>query len=324
MKKRFLSLFVTLTMIIGLMTVFPTVSHAYDYSGNCGENGDNVQWGYDDDEKAMVIYGTGRMKDSPLVSPFDLDVKLDTRYIRIDEGVTYIGAHAFDGFLRLEEMGIADSVTEIGDYAFYQDKSNSFLSLPKNVEKIGDYAFAKLDHLFGIQFNNKLKTIGANAFYGCGALHHPLELPASVETIGECAFEDCFALRSAVIYGNVGLYAFRNCGADVVIAGNCTAIAKNAFNRSRATSITIPDTVRTIERQAFEYTENLKELRLPNGLTTIPMHMASDSGITKITIPKSVTRIEDAFANTPLTDVYYTGSYEDWQKIDMYLYLPSS
>ena len=55
LKKRILSLFVTFTMLIGLLTAFATVSYAdVPSSGPVGENG--LRWVFNESEKSTVYH----------------------------------------------------------------------------------------------------------------------------------------------------------------------------------------------------------------------------------------------------------------------------
>jgi hypothetical protein len=73
-----------------------------------------------------------------------------------------------------------------------------------------------------------------------------------------------------------------------------TVIGTYAFYGCRElTSITIPSSVRTIEKSAFAWCTGLKRLDLPNSVTSIGEEAFREcSGLTSITLPPSVTKIE--------------------------------
>ena len=89
-------------------------------SGTCGaegNNGDNLTWILDD-EGVLTISGTGAMaswnwKGSPWYANKD---KIES--VVIEDGVTSIGANAFDGCSGLTSITIPSSVTSIGTSAF--------------------------------------------------------------------------------------------------------------------------------------------------------------------------------------------------------------
>ncbi|MBD5240357.1 MAG: leucine-rich repeat domain-containing protein [Bacteroidales bacterium] len=85
-----------------------------------------------------------------------------------------------------------------------------------------------------------------------------------------------------------------------------TEIGESAFfNRSRLTSITIPNSVTSIGELAFMDCENLTSITLPNSVTTIEGGaFYRCKSLTSITLPNSVTTIgRNAFAGCNLTDI---------------------
>ena len=71
-------------------------------------------------------------------------------------------------------------------------------------------------------------------------------------------------------------------------------IGSSAFkNNTNLTSVTIPDTVTTIENSAFSGCSNIKKLTLGKNVSEIGMHaFQSNIGLTTLTIPDSVTFID--------------------------------
>ena len=92
-------------------------------------------------------------------------------------------------------------------------------------------------------------------------------------------------------------------------------IDDKAFKDSTITHITIPETVKYIGRQAFEYTTNLKIVSMSSGLEYIGWGAFQGSGITSITIPRTVTKLQNyafsgctflssvSFLSTLVTDI---------------------
>ena len=124
-----------------------------------------------------------------------------------------------------------------------------------------------------------VKSIGMDAFNNCNSLTS-VTMPKSVVSIGVYAFANCISLTSVTIPNSVtsiGFCAFDGC--------------------SSLTSIEIPESVKNIGKWAF----------------------ANCRSLTSITIPESVIRIEAwAFEGcSSLKDVYYTGTEEQWQKIEI-------
>lgn len=152
-----------------------------------------------------------------------------------------------------------------------------------SVTNIPDMAFLDITHqwrLSSVTIGNGVTTIGTSAFDGCMFLTS-VTIPDSVTTIGIYAFFDCRRLT------------------DVVIPNSVISIGAGAFQQCMAlTSIAIPNGVTTIKNSTFCHCDNL----------------------INITIPVSVTEIEnDAFymSGIGFGDVYYTGTQEQWNKINI-------
>ena len=71
-------------------------------------------------------------------------------------------------------------------------------------------------------------------------------------------------------------------------------LGNQIFNNCKGlTSITIPDSVTSIEHGAFSNCTSLTSITIPNSVTSIGQSAFNDSGLTSITIPNSVTSIGD-------------------------------
>ena len=147
-------------------------------------------------------------------------------------------------------------------------------------------------------------------------------IPNGVTRIGERAFEDCDSMTSITIptsVTSIGESAFYDCGG--------------------ITSVYIPDSVTNIEGAAFYCCSNLASANIPNGITTVPYNLYSQCALTSIVIPYGVTSIGGAaftnctslvsvtipssvtfidmwaFDGCNLSNVYYSGSPEQWASI---------
>lgn len=83
-----------------------------------------------------------------------------------------------------------------------------------------------------------------------------------------------------------------SCFGDLVIDEGPTIIATNAFmNNDRLSSISIPNTLISIEETAFMYTPNLRRIRFSSGLEEIAGSAFWGCGLTEVDIPNSVTTL---------------------------------
>ncbi|MCQ2206401.1 MAG: leucine-rich repeat protein, partial [Bacteroidaceae bacterium] len=197
-----------------------------------------------------------------------------------------------------------------------------------NVTGIGDEAFGNCSDLSYITIPNSVTSIGIQSFYGCSGLK-TVTIPSSVTSIGDYAFRDCSGLTSINIPGSVtsiGNYAFQGCSgltSMTIMSGNtkydsrenCNAIIETSTNTLIAgcKNTTIPNSVQSIGRHAFEDCRGLTSVTIPNSVKSIGSYAFYDcTGLTSVTIGNSVTSIEYlAFAGCRgLTSINIPGSMQ--------------
>ena len=202
--------------------------------------------------------------------------------------ITALPTQAFYNSKNVEHLILPNTLITIGEEMFYQSDLRSVV-IPTNVTTVGYSAFKRCSSLTTVTFEkeSQLKTIGGDYYYGafsdCTALTS-IEIPASVETIGNTAFSDCSSLATVTFEK----------GSRLKTIGN------NAYYRCTSlTSIEIPASVETIEKKAFMHCSSLATVTFEKGsqLKTI----AGDSydgafsdctALTSIELPASVETIE--------------------------------
>ena len=113
---RHIGLFILL--IGGLLCVCQPMRAAV-HTGNCGANGDNVTWSYDDQTKVLTLSGKGAMMDfSNAMNVSWYSYKSNIQSIEISSEITKIGKFAFYGCSKVTSVTIPTAVTEIGNSAF--------------------------------------------------------------------------------------------------------------------------------------------------------------------------------------------------------------
>lgn len=159
-----------------------------------------------------------------------------------------------------------------------------------------------IEDIQNVVIENGITNIGNYAFYQAVQLAS-VTIPNSVTSIGDGVFSGCTELN------------------DVNIPEGVTSIGSNAFYEcSSLTSLIIPDSMVSIGEYAFTSCTELPSLAIPQGMTSIENYLFWDcSGLTSVIIPDSITSIgEGAFWGcSNLTDVYYTGSEEQWKTIEL-------
>ncbi len=172
--------------------------------------------------------------------------------ITIPNGVTSIGEWAFAA-CGLESLTIPTNVTSIGEAAFYDSKLTN-ITIPAGVTSIGDQAFSYCMRLTNITVD------GANSAFSSdeGVLYNKektkilvyprslsgsVEIPNTVTSIGNYAFENCYYLTNITIPTSVtriGNYAFCSCNiTSITIPTSVSSIGSYAFSRCGLRSITI-------------------------------------------------------------------------------------
>ena len=153
------------------------------------------------------------------------------------------------------------------------------------------FAFKTLEE---VQLPSTLQKIGDQAFKECYSLRS-IWVPDGVNEIGEYAFNVCHSLTEVRLPDTVttmGEHVFRGC--DKIETANLpsmlTTVPEGTFYDSKKLkSINIPSGVTEIGNGAFYGCESLTEIVIPAGVTTIDKYAFSyNYGITSVTIPASV------------------------------------
>ncbi len=227
--------------------------------------------------------------------------------LNIPEGVTVIAAEAARNNPYIQTVSLPSTLEEMGDFAFCSGGLQS-IAIPASVTKIGRGAIFNCQALKditvdaqnsvytmknGLLCDNAAATtlavtagegsitvpdgitaIGDYTFYGHA--YTSVNLPASVKSIGWAAFYNCLWLKSVAMEGveYIGNMAFQNC--------------------SSLENFTFPDTLRTLEEQAFAFA-GMSEVTIPEGVTTV-LNLAffNMPNLLKVTIPTSVTEWGEA------------------------------
>ena len=254
----------------------------------------------------LTISGTGPMGDFPISwgegKPwFDTIAsglnktpaggsRLCIRELVIEDGITKLGAHAFEAYQNITSISMPNSVIEIGENAFNHCDGVTSITFSSRLKEIGKTAFSDCDALTSILLPDSLETIGSSAFSGCDNLSGDLSIPNNVKTIGSGAFSNDTKLNGKLTLGS-----------------SVTSIGKSAFGSCRFSgTLTIPDSVTSIGEDAFNACQ-FTNLSLGNGLVKIGKNAFYNSGIYSghLSIPDSVTMIgESAFSSLDFESIH--------------------
>lgn len=271
-----------LTML-GEMT---SPEQGYDQWGNMVMTSKGVFEGCTSLEKAVLVADIDYLDDNLFKNCYILDkvyfpLNLKTigesafeNCITIDE-ITFpatletIGARAFKGganydnhyevYGKISKLTIPDAVKTIGENAFsYQSIAN--LAIGKGVETISPYAFYRNENLKVVTFSEGLKEIGEYAFanydWRCSYISS-VELPSTVTTIGDNAFQNCY-ISKLVIPDQVENLGSMSCGrpSTLTLGSMIKNIASDAFNFEKLYTIRLKAHMPPALNDAFPLTKD--------------------------------------------------------------------
>ncbi len=260
--------------------------------------------------------------------------------IVFNEGLTYIGASAFEGCAALTAIELPETLVSIANGAFKNAGLKS-VNTGDGLLKVASEAFAGNKNLTDLYLGKNVETLGAGVFKDCVALV-AVNLPASLKNFSALAFDGCTSLVKITVdtenkaFKAVGASIYSADGATLVIAGNkntttlavangTTTIEANAFDLAKnVATITFPASLVTVKGNALDVTNwyasqagaiyagkvlykvkgNVASLVVDDGTTTIADGAVKNATVKAVTLPASLIRIGDgAFAGSGISTV---------------------
>lgn len=247
---------------------------------------------------------------------------INLKNIEISSNTTNIGENAFNDCNSLTNIKIPNSVKDIGRFAFTNCSSLTNIEIPDGIKYIRNYIFNGCSSLTNIKIPNSITSIGEYAFANCGSLTS-VEIPNGVTSIRDGAFQNCISLKQVKLPNSliaIERNVFDGCSnlASIEIPNSVTSMGEYVFNNcSGLTNVKIPNSVTSIGEYAFNNCSSLISLKISNKVTSIKnCTFRGCSNLTSIHIPDSITFISYNAFNDNLKDIYYSGSEEEWNKID--------
>ncbi len=231
-----------------------------------------------------------------------INVDSQNRYYSSDEyGILYNKSKSvlikFPISLNIEAYVVPEFVQTIDKYAFESSQFLKVIIIPENVLCIGDEAFKNCYNLTDVEMLGESKRLGWRLFYHCKGLK---EIPNGLSNFAPYIFEGCTGLESAEIPEGVKQIpesAFRDCVNITVVnlPHSLVRINDYAFYNTGITSVLLPEKVDSVSHGAFARCKNLTSITIHESLGYL-----------------GVGAFRECFS---LSDVYYTGTEEKWNKI---------
>lgn len=260
MKKKILSILLSLCMIASIFTALPiTVSAAA--SGTCGNE---LTWVIDGD--TLTISGSGDMNNFSWSNRPDWE-KGQPKNVVIEEGVTSIGNYAFYQS-SIEYITIPNTVKSIGNNAF-SDSALMGINIPNSVETLGRYLFEDCNWLTSVTIGDGVSELGYMMFYDCRSLtnvHFGAGIAPSDTSELHWTFYRCENLKQFTVSEDNEYYSAKEDGHLLSADGTTLIIyAQGQENEN----FEIPSYVTTIGALAFEECYNLKRISIHKNVTEI-------------------------------------------------------
>jgi len=276
----------------------------------------------------LYIGGSGPMEDYDSTNPAPWK-NLPFTNVVIENGVTTVGAHAFEDCGVLKSVSMPDSVARIETNAFQGCSDLESVTIPNDVTTIGAGIFCDCTSLERVTIPEGVTAIDDLAFSGCGSLTDVYYGGTAMDWDTVTVSGDNAPLTNAnihyakpgvtwrikdstlYIYGSGPMedydsYRINNPShpapwndltfTNAVIKDGVTSVGNWAFGRCASlTSVTIPDSVTTIGEYTFYGCTGLSSVTIPEGVTSIgKAAFYRSSSLETVTVPESVTSIGEA------------------------------
>lgn len=205
----------------------------------------------------------------------------------------YIESYAFQGCTNLKTIFSFPLIVSIESYAFQFTSINQPITFGKSLSFVGGWAYSRCLSLPSVTFTSSVElSIDENAFYQCTKLSfllfdcsnstslglncfnglsslERLHIPLKITSVVIGCFQFC-GLKSITFesnfftQGSIPEGMFRNCSSlsDITLPTNIISIGGQAFMNTNISSVVIPDSLETLDRQCFKGCSFLSEVEI--------------------------------------------------------------
>ncbi len=234
--------------------------------------------------------------------------------ITIPDSVKKISTRCFEGCSALKKAVLPNGLKVFDECVFYGCESLEEVVIPDSVTQIAPKAFSGCSSLSKVTLPRKLKSIGEKAF--AGSKIETIAFPAALETIGKDAFLEC-PFTQLHVPGNVKyLSGFRGTHLEeVTLEEGLETVGEECFcGCASLTALTVPESVRKIERGAFMDCSSLQTIRLPKTMDVLEDEAFGGCvRLERIDVPEGVKEISrKVFAECTAAHVRFPSTVEKY------------
>ena len=280
----------------GILTYKAVDSGEVD-QGECGRtDSDEVYWSLAENGR-LTLFGNGAVQDFNVhtTNPNWNMHRENIKTVVVEEGVTYIGEGSFKQYPNLESVTLANSVKGVGVSSFYGCPKLSRISFGSNMAYVGENAFGWCDSLTRVELPKGDVQYASRAFYNCDNLTEVI-IPETQTSLGSQMFRACDSLTSITIPTSVtriGAGAFRATGiTNITIPDSVTEIGAEVFvSCDNLTEVKLPAGYPALEMGMFGFCKKMTSYSIPDSVKRIERQAFEFTGLTSLTIPENVTYI---------------------------------
>lgn len=158
------------------------------------------------------------------------------------------------------------------------------LIIPYGMVAIGENAFASIRSLLSVEIPNTVETIGNSAFHTCSKLKKIDLSKTKIVRLSSSTFRNCWNLEEIILpekLNNLGTYTFYDCG--------------------KLKTIYIPGTVSGMGANIFTNCQNLEFVTLGNGFNANNLYLSASTLYTRETILQWLNALVDRTGQTAYT-----------------------
>lgn len=285
MKKKFLALVMTLSMVLSLVPMTALAAEGEPTAEPKQETQADVQVGQKEEPTVSVAEKEptqDEQKTEAQETPAS-EFTVDGLTYKVTENKDSVNVIRWDGSNKNVIIPTEVSDSENNTYSVecisassgFQNSDLESIEILAPIETLEDSTFVECQSLTTVKLPSSIKKIGSNAFQGCGNITKLEGIDWSkVEVVGKQAFDSAFletadpiefneeSFKSIQELGASALKNAKNLTGKVVIPEGIETINENVFNGTGIEQLVLPNSVKQIKARAFVNCKKLKEIQI--------------------------------------------------------------